>query len=207
MILLLGNHSIWRSPPGSETVALRSDSPLSTAATSSAHAPVPHASVGPAPRSHTRIARCVRESTCTNSVLVRAGKTGWFSNFGPTVASGSAVSSRASTKTMACGLPIETHVTFHSLPATISGTPITRPCASVGSVVGTLGPSRMGSPMSTFTIPSAVSSGTMGPARVDMVYVCGSVRPSSPATYLAMQRMPFPHISGSEPSELMIRMA
>ena len=43
--------------------------PLRPAAT-----PVPQASVGPAPRSHTFILRWVGESTCTNSVLVLAGK-------------------------------------------------------------------------------------------------------------------------------------
>eukprot|EP00967_Tisochrysis_lutea_P099437 scaffold147709_cov36-Tisochrysis_lutea.AAC.1 len=57
------SHSINRSPPGSVTVAERSDRPSSTAATSKAHAPVPHASVGPAPRSHTFILRWVRDRT------------------------------------------------------------------------------------------------------------------------------------------------
>mmetsp|Transcript_34239 Transcript_34239/g.86962 ORF Transcript_34239/g.86962 Transcript_34239/m.86962 type:complete len:204 (-) Transcript_34239:305-916(-) len=203
MWLSLSRHSICRSPPGSVTVHVLSALPASTAATVSAHAPVPHASVGPAPRSHTFILRWVGESTCTNSVLVLAGKAASTSKRGPTVSKSRA--SRSSTKTTACGLPMLTHVTSQSLPPTLIGARTTRPSSSDGSVVGTSLPSRMGSPMSTLISPLARISGMMGPASVDIVYwsLSPTARLSSSAEkYLAMHRMPLPHISGSEPSEL-----
>ncbi len=58
-------------------------SPAHSPATTVAQAPVPHASVGPAPRSHTTMRTCWRLYTSTNSVLVRAGKTAWRSHLGP----------------------------------------------------------------------------------------------------------------------------
>mmetsp|Transcript_27273 Transcript_27273/g.60966 ORF Transcript_27273/g.60966 Transcript_27273/m.60966 type:complete len:204 (+) Transcript_27273:278-889(+) len=194
-------HSISRSPPGSDTTQVRSAVlPARIAATVSAHAPVPHAKVGPAPRSQTFILRCVGDMTWTNSVLTLAGKAGWVSKIGPTVSKSRA--SRSSTKTIACGLPMLTHVTSHSCPATSSGALTTVVPSFVGSrVVGTFGPSRMGKPMSTRTRPSPRITGTISPAPVSMRYV-PSATPSSLAMYFAMQRIPFPHISGSDPSEL-----
>jgi len=59
--------------------------------------------------------------------------------------------------------------------------------------------------MSTLISPLARISGMMGPASVDIVYwsLWPAARLSSSAEkYLAMHRMPLPHISGSEPSEL-----
>mmetsp|Transcript_54722 Transcript_54722/g.143861 ORF Transcript_54722/g.143861 Transcript_54722/m.143861 type:complete len:200 (-) Transcript_54722:301-900(-) len=199
MWLSASRHSICRSPPGRETVQLRSARPVRMAATVSAHAPVPHASVGPAPRSQTTILRWERLSTCTNSVLVFAGKTGWASKRGPTAARSSA--SRSSTNVIACGLPIPTQVMSHSFPATSSGASIARPSPSVGSVVGTSAACSRGSPMSTTTVPSARSSGLIRPARVEIVIVPCASGSRSPMNR-AMQRMPLPHISGSEPSEL-----
>src|SRR4051794_30471770 len=61
--LSASSHSMNKSPPLSETVASRSDKPLSTEETNVAQAPVPHASVGPAPRSHTRISVKTRSRT------------------------------------------------------------------------------------------------------------------------------------------------
>mmetsp|Transcript_36966 Transcript_36966/g.115788 ORF Transcript_36966/g.115788 Transcript_36966/m.115788 type:complete len:206 (+) Transcript_36966:311-928(+) len=202
---LSSSHSMIRSPPGSVTVALRSAWPSSTAAACSAQAPVPQASVGPAPRSQTFILRCVGESTCTNSVLMRAGKAGCVSNCGPTAARSSA--STSSTKVMQCGLPMLMHVTFQSLPpgsGATMGAATTEPSSRVGSsVVGTSGPRSSGSPMSTVTCPSFETVGMMRPASVQMVYTFSSPAvPSSSCRNLAMQRMPFPHISGSDPSEL-----
>mmetsp|Transcript_22999 Transcript_22999/g.74469 ORF Transcript_22999/g.74469 Transcript_22999/m.74469 type:complete len:200 (-) Transcript_22999:308-907(-) len=192
------SHSMNRSPPGSVTVAARSARPSSTAATSSAHAPVPHANVGPAPRSQTFILRWVRERTCTNSMLHLAGKAGWDSRSGPTVSN--SIASRSSTKMAACGLPIDTQVAVKSKPPAEMGAASATPSALVGRVVGTLGPWRMGSPMSTLTVPSGSSVGRIGPASVSMVYV-GSTGWSD-AKKRARHRMPLPHISGSEPSEL-----
>lgn len=57
-------HSINKSPPGKVTVHCRSASPLSTAATTRAQAPVPQACVIPQPLSHTTILRCSRLITC-----------------------------------------------------------------------------------------------------------------------------------------------
>lgn len=57
--------------------------PLRQAATAHAHAPVPHASVSPLPRSHTRIFKWLLPITLTNSVFILSGKAGWFSNLPP----------------------------------------------------------------------------------------------------------------------------
>ena len=51
-------------PPGRSTLAERSVLPSRTPATTTAHAPVPHASVRPAPLSHTDIRTCSLLSTC-----------------------------------------------------------------------------------------------------------------------------------------------
>jgi hypothetical protein len=50
-------HSMNKSPPGSATLTLFPEGifPARMAATVNAHAPVPHARVGPAPRSQTTI--------------------------------------------------------------------------------------------------------------------------------------------------------
>mmetsp|Transcript_32944 Transcript_32944/g.65635 ORF Transcript_32944/g.65635 Transcript_32944/m.65635 type:complete len:222 (+) Transcript_32944:319-984(+) len=196
-------HSISRSPPGSVTTHVRSEVfPARMAATTSAHAPVPHARVAPAPRSHTFITKWVGVRTSTNSVLTFAGNAGWASKAGPTAAKSR--SSILSTNTTACGLPMDTHVTFQSTPFTDRGASTTFPPSMVGSsVVGTCAPSRMGNPMSTVTRPSARITGLMGPAPVSIVYFTSpACDPSRFARYFAMQRIPFPHISGSEPSEL-----
>ena len=54
-LLSRSRHSISSGPPGSSTVHFLYVLPSSTAATTVAHAPVPHARVAPAPRSHTCI--------------------------------------------------------------------------------------------------------------------------------------------------------
>ena len=67
---------ISRGPPGRSTRAWFSHSPSRWQATNVAQAPVPQARVGPAPRSHTRIARWLGARTCTKWTFVRAGKAG-----------------------------------------------------------------------------------------------------------------------------------
>ena len=79
-------------------------------ATADAHAPVPQASVSPAPRSHTRILTLFLSITCTNSVFIRFGKHTCSSNFGPSVSSGTLFT--LSTNTTQWGLPMDTHVTL-----------------------------------------------------------------------------------------------
>ena len=103
----------------------------STAATSDAQAPVPHAMVSPEPRSQTRIAAGRGASTRTNSVFTRRGKNGWCSKRGPMRLERRA-SSTSSTKTTQCGLPIETQVTARCAPSTSSGWSRTSPSASTG---------------------------------------------------------------------------
>ena len=75
-------HSMNSGPPGKSTRHFLSSFPSRTPATTVAHAPVPQASVGPAPLSQTRILQCEGLRTWTNSTLVLAGKTGDFSCFG-----------------------------------------------------------------------------------------------------------------------------
>mmetsp|Transcript_43680 Transcript_43680/g.111655 ORF Transcript_43680/g.111655 Transcript_43680/m.111655 type:complete len:202 (+) Transcript_43680:241-846(+) len=196
-------------PPGSSTVAVRSDRPSRTAATTVAQAPVPHARVGPAPRSHTRIFRYVGDTTSVNSVLIRAGNAALFSKRGPISARLSLSTSSGQSfplNTTACGLPMLTVVTVQVMPLTSRVCATAAPDWELASrVVGTLAGSRMGSPMSTQTCPSGRMSGTMRPASVCTLWVCGPP-PSMSETNRARQRIPLPHISGSLPSELKILM-
>ena len=82
---------------------------LRMAATATAQAPVPQASVSPAPRSHTRMRRFWESMTLTNSVLMRAGNRGWFSKAGP-IFSKSRFRTSSSRKMTQWGFPIETQV-------------------------------------------------------------------------------------------------
>src|SRR5208282_6480084 len=70
-------------------------------ATTAAQAPVPHESVSPAPRSHTRKRMLARSTTCMKPALTPRGKRACVSIRGPCVASGAA--SRSSTTWTACG--------------------------------------------------------------------------------------------------------
>ena len=75
-------------------------------ATTAAHAPVPHASVSPAPRSHTRRRMVARSTTChVAGVHAVAESAGGSRSAGPRVATGAA--STSSTTCTACGLPID----------------------------------------------------------------------------------------------------
>mmetsp|Transcript_45097 Transcript_45097/g.143621 ORF Transcript_45097/g.143621 Transcript_45097/m.143621 type:complete len:211 (-) Transcript_45097:335-967(-) len=203
-------HSIWRGPPGRSTWQMRSTRPSRTPATTVAHAPVPQARVAPAPRSHTRMRIWLLLSTWQNSVLVRAGKTTLFSNLGPISARGRSLTSSVPFSNssepsfpnmMAWGLPIDTMVASHVSPSTSKPPATTESPLLGGMVVGTLAPSRMGSPMSTHTCPSAVTSGMIRPARVCTRWLAAPW-PSMSETKRERQRMPLPHISGSLPSEL-----
>src|SRR6185295_20129553 len=75
----------WSGPPGRCAVI---HSPAGrrfsmTPAAAVAHAPVPHAWVKPTPRSQTTIFSSRGPRSSTNSTLVRSGKSGWTSSFGP----------------------------------------------------------------------------------------------------------------------------
>lgn len=77
------SHSMVSAPPSMMTVAFLPERPVRKAATAVAHAPVPQACVMPEPRSHTRILILPSPNTWANSTLMRPGKKGWFSSFGP----------------------------------------------------------------------------------------------------------------------------
>ena len=62
-LLSVSSQRIFKSPPGRETTQSLLARPLSTAATTTAQAPVPQASVGPAPLSHTFIRRWFCDNT------------------------------------------------------------------------------------------------------------------------------------------------
>src|SRR5438034_2107602 len=102
--------SISSSPPRSATTTRRPPRPVRAAAPAAAHAPVPHAMVSPAPRSHTRISSRSGPSARTNSVFTPRGKNGWRAKWGPRSARGRPATS-PSTNTTQCGFPIETQVT------------------------------------------------------------------------------------------------
>ena len=98
-----------------------------------------------------------------------------------------------------------TAVTSQVSPSTSILARTAAPSWVASKVHGTLGGSSVGSPISTLTWPSARTSGWMRPARVPTLYALGSA-PSILATKLARHLMPLPHISGSVPSELYMRM-
>ena len=89
---------------------------VTIAATAVAQAPVPQASVSPAPRSNVRNFK--RSSTIVATLtLIRSGKAGSFSIFGPSSSSGT---SRASgTKKTRCGLPTLSAIGCSSSPHAI----------------------------------------------------------------------------------------
>src|SRR5947208_548145 len=77
---------IVRTPPLVATCTFESSKPRRTPATTAAHAPVPHAGVSPAPRSHTRSRMLARSTTCMYPAFTRCGKRGCRSINGPCVA-------------------------------------------------------------------------------------------------------------------------
>jgi hypothetical protein len=81
----------------------------------------------------------------------------------------------------ACGLPMLTQVILYVLPSTVRSWATTVEPSVGARVVGTLGPSRMGSPMSTHTWPLGRSSGWMRPACVQWCsYVAAAACFSTP---------------------------
>ena len=166
-------------------------SPRATAAAADAHAPVPHASVMPLPRSNTRIRSRAGESACTNSAFTPPGNASLPDSAAPTAESGTR--SASGTNTTACGLPTDT------------GTQLTGPCPGRSTVRSAL---TAAVPMSTLTRSAVRSCGyshsRRGPAAVSIVSSVFFVSPRS-NTYLPTQRIPLPHISPSLPSALKIR--
>src|SRR5215218_3761767 len=183
-----GVQSSSRRPPRSSMTSGRPARPLTWAATATAQAPVPQASVSPTPRSQVRWRTVARSTTWANSTLVLSGeKAGWVSTAGPRVGTGAL--STSSTNTPACGLPRDRQVAMTCAPST----------SRVRSS------SRVGGPMSTVTRSmsprsSACSSRCLTPARVSRSQLAPT-RPRSPR-YLPTTRTPLPHISATEPSAL-----
>ena len=176
---------ISSTPPGSLTATgpppgMR---PLRTAATAAAQAPVPQASVRPAPRSHT--ARSSPPSTgCANPTLTPPGTR--RSMAGP---SDSARWSTGPSKMTAWGLPMLTRSAWRR-----SG-PTSKSCS----------PSSRAVPMSTVIASTAPSAPRWTVQRRNPESVSMTRSPSSPrlsARCLATQRMPLPHMAATEPSEL-----
>src|SRR5690554_3230680 len=112
--LLPALHSMVSSPPGSETCTGPLVNPCLADTTAAAHAPVPQAKVGPAPRSQTRTLIRPGSTTSTNSTLAFWGQTELVSRVGPHMAR--LTLSTWSTKTTAWGLPMETGWQIHSCP-------------------------------------------------------------------------------------------
>src|SRR5207344_2451343 len=102
------SRSIRRTPPGKRAGAFAGTRPASFAATTAAHAPVPHANVSPAPRSQTRTFT-PSPWTATNSTFVRSGKRSSCSTIGP-IRWTSTSSGSSSTNRTRCGLPIDSAV-------------------------------------------------------------------------------------------------
>src|SRR6185369_181701 len=201
-------HSIVNTPPRVSTSTLASSRPARIPATTAAQAPVPHASVSPTPRSHTRSRTRERLSTCMKPALTRLGKRGWFSISGPCVRTGAR--SASGTSCTACGLPIDMIATemiaesalvpsarchFCHRPSACGD----KPAASNGIASG----SNTGAPMSTVTRPSGFSRGSITPDSVRTLTLSPAARPFS-CTKRMKQRAPLPHCSTCPPSALWI---
>jgi hypothetical protein len=173
---------------------------------------VPLALVSPTPRSQIRPSTRPGAGTATNSTFVPSGNSGSVAITGPQAVTGAAATS--STRTTACGLPIDRVVT--SMTRFSAVTAASRPAAGAarttwsnrsGLTSTTAVPVGTGRPMSTrtsATVPSScrrVTSTALTPPRV-------STRTASPFTiprstrYLATHRTPLPHISETDPSAL-----
>ena len=178
--------------------------PFKKDATATEQEPVPHASVAPAPRSHVRTLT-VRSSICwAKLIFVCFGNASCFSNKGPIFSI--STESTSSTYVTVCGTPMRRDVIFQFSPSTPKSSFKTRPSVpSIGiSLLLNEGlPMLMVIGSALLSAPNVIS-GSIIPAGVSTVNCFFSIMPLS-YTYLAKQRMPFPHISASLPSELMIR--
>ena len=199
-------HSMRRSPPRVCTSTASSSQPSRMPATTAAHAPVPQASVSPAPRSYTRSFTSRRLITCRKPAFTRRGNASWFSTSGPTMATGAW--STSSTRCTACGLPIDSTATSAVMPSPRSSGQRWKPCSVLGIVSrgskGMRGRSKTGAPMSTVTRPSSRRRSSSSALIVWTRMVRLSVSPLS-TTKRTKQRAPLPHCSTSEPSELKMR--
>ncbi|OQA14188.1 MAG: hypothetical protein BWY62_01113 [Firmicutes bacterium ADurb.Bin356] len=163
---------------------------------------MPHASVGPAPRSQMRIIIFFESTTLKKLTFVPSGKSACFSIAGPYVLKSK--SSGSATGTAVTGTPTRTDEKQNSRPSAVSvlfwqGLPLTGICSHL----------KFGLPMftrtaSTLPLSSKMSSGRIGPESVSISNVFALVSPAS-YKYFAKTRIPFPHISASEPSALKIR--
>src|SRR6185503_11149275 len=124
-------------PPRACTATGESSTPRTMPQTTAAQAPVPHASVSPAPRSYTRNRIACRSTTCMKPALTRPGKRAWRSISGPSSATGACATS--GTSCTACGLPMESSASSTGLPPTSS--------------VSRNGAASAGGPMLTLTSP------------------------------------------------------
>src|SRR5579859_5295092 len=191
-MVLPGCQSMMRSPPGRDTVTPLFARPDWIAATAVAQAPVPQASVRPAPRSQTRRRMRSGLSTVATLTLTRSGKTGSCSMTGPIAARSSAWVS--GTKNMMCGLPTLSAIgaASGSSPSQPSGSA----AVSIAKASGTASHSKRGAPMSMLAPPVVRLLDRMPPS----VSIEGS-----PPSSVATQRVALPQASTSPPSALKIR--
>ena len=101
------------------------------------------------------------DNTSTNSILVRSGKSGWFSSFGPIA--GKFTSFISSMKTTKCGFHIQTNVLLYSFPSTVI---ICLELASRGRSMSTVTSST-----SSFSVCSFRTWGALGCLRIYSHYL------------------------------------
>ena len=193
-------------PPRVCTSTSGSSQPSRMPATTAAQAPVPQASVSPAPRSCTRRRTSRRDTTCRKPALTWRGKRGWVSMRGPSSATGAV--STSCTRCTACGLPIDsTAMSTDSMlvPGSDSGQsskPLTWLLCSRGlrpeESNGISACSKIGWFMSTVTRPSASTCSSIRLLTVSTLTRTCWLRPVS-RTKRAKQRAPLPHCSTSSP--------
>src|SRR5260363_398211 len=147
-------HATLSAPPRIRTVTGESARPRRMAITAAAHAPEPHASVSPAPRSWTRNLSSEREMICIKPALTRLAKRGCASSAAPSALTGA--QSTSSTVCTACGFPIETMETHTFLPFSCNGQSVSAPAGRLWSPAilnGARAGSNTGWPISTATSP------------------------------------------------------
>src|SRR5207248_2328099 len=187
-------------PPRTCTITCSPTRPRRWATAADAHTPVPHESVSPTPRSHTRMVSSSGPVTVMNSTLVRCGKRSSVSRCGPCWTT--RVVSGSSTSSTKCGLPMPAASPWYVTPWNV-----TSRSSALGASSGISAGSNVTGPMSTVAPTSSPvawsrsSATSRRPAPVSTTSRFPSPIPSRTASQ-ERQPIPFPLISARLPSAL-----
>src|SRR5207248_3151403 len=168
-------------PPRTCTITCSPTRPRRWATAADAHTPVPHESVSPTPRSHTRMFSSSGPVTAMNSTFVRRGKRASVSRCGPCWTT--RVVSGSSTSSTKCGLPMPAASPWYVTPWNV-----TSRSSALGASSGISAGSNVTGPMSTVAPTSSPVAGSRSsstsrrPARVSTTSRFPSPIPSRTAS-------------------------